>query len=543
MRLTRIILLLIIVLSIVLRFWKLSEVPPSLSWDEVAFGYNAWSILETGRDEYGTRFPMLFRSFDEYKLPGLVYLTVISEAIFGLNEIGVRFPSAFFGVLIVIVGYFLVREIKGENIALLASFMLAINPWLINFSRQSFEANISLFFVILGTFFLIKTRKKAEYVYFVLISFVISTYFYYSSRLIVPLILLIFFIKNSNFLHKNKKIIGYAVAFALILSIPLFSTFLHSRGYSRISQVVVTKDPTYNYNQEVYSRLILDNNNALWARLVFNRRFALFETIVTNYLKNLSPEFIFVNGVGATGLLYMWELPFLLLGVVYLFRQNYRWRYVLLVWFFASPLAGALTKDQPNALRTLIGAPIFVILSSFGIYIGWTYIRKFKKRNIYILGLILTICLFFTRFLFLYFSYYPKAKAIDFGDGYKQLANFLESEERIYDEIWVTGDYWRPYIHLLFHLKYNPSLYQKKGTRFGFDKYRFGKADWDSDGVDLAEISLLKLTKKKKLKVLFIFSDKEYNSQKRKLAKKQKFSRVEQINGRYAEKVFWAVEL
>src|SRR3989344_7494950 len=95
-------LILVFTLAVLLRFVNLSHMPPSLSWDEVSFGYNAWSILKTGKDEYGIPFPFLFRAFDEYKQPGLVYLTVVSEAIFGLNEFAVRFPVALSGVGIVI---------------------------------------------------------------------------------------------------------------------------------------------------------------------------------------------------------------------------------------------------------------------------------------------------------------------------------------------------------------------------------------------------------------------------------------------------------
>jgi len=88
----------IILIAFLLRVIKLSDIPASLSHDEVAIGYNAWSILKTGRDEYGVKFPLLFRSFDDYKLPGYVYLTAFSEFIFGLTPFAVRFPSAFFRI-------------------------------------------------------------------------------------------------------------------------------------------------------------------------------------------------------------------------------------------------------------------------------------------------------------------------------------------------------------------------------------------------------------------------------------------------------------
>src|SRR3989338_344065 len=85
----------VILLAAVLRFYQLGQNPPSLDWDETAHGYNAYSILKTGRDEYGYKFPLYFRSFDDYKPPIYTYLVVPAVAIFGLNDFAVRFPSAF----------------------------------------------------------------------------------------------------------------------------------------------------------------------------------------------------------------------------------------------------------------------------------------------------------------------------------------------------------------------------------------------------------------------------------------------------------------
>src|SRR3989344_6908702 len=100
------ILLLIIFLSFVLRFYKLGEVPASINWDEASNGYNAYSILKTARDEYGNFLPLYNRSFDDYKPPIYMYLNVPTIAIFGLTPFAVRLPSAFLGVLTVIAMYY-----------------------------------------------------------------------------------------------------------------------------------------------------------------------------------------------------------------------------------------------------------------------------------------------------------------------------------------------------------------------------------------------------------------------------------------------------
>src|SRR3972149_5810749 len=138
-------LLLILLIGILLRLWKLDIIPPHLTPDEAAIGYNAYSILKTGRDEYGQLLPVIFKSFGDFK-PGLyIYLTVPFVAVLGLNEWSVRLPSALSGVLAI----FLIHSIVGlvfdkgwginggkgyiktktrSLLPYLAGFILAINP-------------------------------------------------------------------------------------------------------------------------------------------------------------------------------------------------------------------------------------------------------------------------------------------------------------------------------------------------------------------------------------------------------------------------------
>src|SRR3990167_2020828 len=156
-------LIFIIILATVLRFYQLGQNPPSLNWDETAHGYNAYSILKTGRDEYGYRLPLSFRSFDDYKPPIYTYLVVPSVAAFGLNDFAVRFPSAFLGVLAVLFTYLMVKELFQKTpIALLSAFFLAISPWHLQFSRVAFETNSATFWSVLGTWAFLKGIKSED---------------------------------------------------------------------------------------------------------------------------------------------------------------------------------------------------------------------------------------------------------------------------------------------------------------------------------------------------------------------------------------------
>src|SRR3990167_8489226 len=96
------ILFLTLVLAAFLRLYQISHYPAGLNADEAALGYNAYSLLLTGRDEHGHVLPVNLESFGDFKPAGYSYLLVPMIKIFGLTEFAVRLPSVLFGVLAVL---------------------------------------------------------------------------------------------------------------------------------------------------------------------------------------------------------------------------------------------------------------------------------------------------------------------------------------------------------------------------------------------------------------------------------------------------------
>ena len=106
------ILILILALGLILRISHLSDNPAGFFCDEASIGYNAYSILTTGKDEHGVPFPIFFKAFGEYKSPIEIYSTVPFVGIFGLNELSTRLPSALYGFITIIIMYFLGKQIS-----------------------------------------------------------------------------------------------------------------------------------------------------------------------------------------------------------------------------------------------------------------------------------------------------------------------------------------------------------------------------------------------------------------------------------------------
>src|SRR3990167_7675428 len=95
----------VLLLALCIRIVGLETNPVHLTSDEAALGYNAYSILKTGRDEHGVLLSIIFESFGDWK-PGLyIYTAIPSIALFGLNEFAVRLPSALAGVIGIIYIY------------------------------------------------------------------------------------------------------------------------------------------------------------------------------------------------------------------------------------------------------------------------------------------------------------------------------------------------------------------------------------------------------------------------------------------------------
>src|SRR3990172_10586652 len=96
---------LICLLFLVTRLYKISEIPPSVYWDEASIGYNAYSIVQSGKDEWGEFLPLHFRAFGEFKLPVYIYSAAPFVKAIGLNAYAVRLPAVLYSLGTIILVY------------------------------------------------------------------------------------------------------------------------------------------------------------------------------------------------------------------------------------------------------------------------------------------------------------------------------------------------------------------------------------------------------------------------------------------------------
>ena len=368
-------------IAAILRFYQLGANPPSLTWDETSVGYNAYSILKTGADEYGTFFPISIRSFDDYKPPLYTYLTIPSIALFGLNEFSVRLPGAIIGVFSIIVIYFLVKELLqkwdknlGEAVALTGSFFLAISPWHLQFSRAAFEGNVGLFFLMLGLLLFFKGLRDGKFLVLSSLSFILSLYSYHSFRFLIPLFLffLILFFWRELFKNRLSSIVGFSLL--VLFAVPIYLGFIAQEdSSSRLSMVSIFSD-TKIYDTSI-KRIELDRDrNDQISMLLHNRRITYGLAVARGYLDHLNPDFLFLHGDGGVqhhavdmGMLYLWDLPFILIGVYILLNRRNRYTIVFLLLFLLAPIPSAITTGTPHPVRAIAMMPGFHIFAAVGV--------------------------------------------------------------------------------------------------------------------------------------------------------------------------------
>jgi 4-amino-4-deoxy-L-arabinose transferase-like glycosyltransferase len=486
MRINKLLILSTIFLAAVfLRFWQIDKVPPSLYWDEVSQGYNAYSILKTGRDEHGEFLPIArFKAFGDYKAPVYIYLDVPFVGIFGKTTLGVRFPSALFGSLTALLTYLLVNELfyKNENrkkLALWSAFFLAISPWHIQLSRAAYEANVATFFTVFGVYlFLLAKRTKPKFFILSAISFVLGFYAFNAHRVFIPLLCLLLGAIYFKDLLKVKKYIGISIVLGLILLAPFIAYLRTPESKLRFNEVNIFSDLDIIRQS---NKLIAQSNNSIFAKVFDNRRVLYSLTYAKHYLDFFNPSYLFFSGdvnprfsLRDTGELFLWELPLFLIGFYLLISQKTKTSLLIIGWFLLAPVAGALARETPHALRSETFIPTYEIVAALGMV--WIInllksVNKYFGRTV-IMIIILTIFSSVYVFLHNYFVHFPVNFSYDWQYGYKQAVSETEKLKNQYDYVVFSDTYGRPHIYVAFYSDIPPSDFWKESTvqidPFGF---------------------------------------------------------------------------
>jgi 4-amino-4-deoxy-L-arabinose transferase-like glycosyltransferase len=508
-KIEKIILIILIIIGFILRIVKIDQLPPSLNWDEISHGYNAYSILKTGKDEWGTVLPTIFRAYGDYKLPFYIYLTVPSVAILGLNSLSIRLVSILAGTFLSLVIFLIVKHfLKNKSLLpILAAAIVTFSPGFIFLSRIALEANLFLLLFCFSFYFLLSKKYGLSTFIFGLCLFT-----YNSSRVLLPFYLLLIgfiFLKTKfNFIKNWFRFLP----FLILTIVTLFQTFNQS-GQARYQWVSLLDSGSINKINEL---------RQVYPRFLINKVTYFTFTAGKNYLSHFNPKYLFFDG----GSNYQFSLPhfflfspfflpFFILGILFLIKNIKKEQFsFLLFWLLISPIPSSITRDAPHVLRSIAFLPIVTIT----IILGFNFlIQKTPKISIIYIILVLT----YGQILF-----WPKYQtyAINYSSswqyGYKEAVSFIKDNYSNYDQIIITKKYGEAHEFLLFYWPWDPKTYQTNPKDWnyhadwywidGFDKFKFLN-DW--------EVKDLTKNLPKNKKTLLITSPNNYNQETTKLIK------------------------
>lgn len=388
--------------------YRLVEVPPALTVDEAAFGYNAILLARNGHDENGKLLPFFVNSIKgtDWRQPVTQYYTAIFFKIFGASTFKLRFTSVILALLSSVLIFKLVSVLLNKRWAFVASILILVTPIIFMQSHMALDNLMPVPFAILWLLFLFLYGKerKLKYLFWAGVSLGINFYSYKAMRGVVPcwIVLSALYLSYKDLL--NKKITKRLVKELLVFTVGILPFFI----------IIPYLKVTYP--------------GAVFAG--YRPHGIAWDDFFYTYLANLDFSFLFLKGdstvyhsTGKHGMLLLSTLPLFTVGCYKSIREGKFWRFVLAV-FFLTPFVFSFAGSFYRASRLLSLVPAFILLTT----LGSKYVFRFNK--IFFLIIIFAIIINFSNFVNYYWFTYPKFVRGDFSQTREESYKVFSEEAK-----------------------------------------------------------------------------------------------------------------
>lgn len=482
----------VLLVGLLFRVYRLAEVPAGLYIDELDLGYQAQSLLETGKDYRGTQSPFYVRSFNSDRTPVPAYAMAMTSLLFEKPELQVRMMSVFFGLMVIGSGYWLVRIwTQKPGAAASVAVILAVSPWQIQFSRIGFEAtSVGGVYLLAMVLFFLWYRNRNPW-YFLAASTVLGLgmYTYRTMSLFVPLTFVVWLVMFYKEIFSQSRVVvmmGALIAIMMTGSF-LWATTVGAKDEARINQISIFSDSTVPIwvmrNREVDSGDLVDatvgKQAVWWSKMFHNKGESWAMKLANNYLSTFSSEFLFIKGdinfrhhVGKMGMLFKFDVIGLAAGLWWVVGQRknkmFQW---LLVWWLLAPLPAALTMDgNSHASRLYIWSLPLLLIVGLGWWRVMVLLAKVKWGWWLQLGIVVAYGISFGTYAHQYLTHYAIESARDFGYGYKQVIEKVEALKGNYRHVWISESHDPPGPYYWYWSRLDPRFVQRCGTDFSAEK-------------------------------------------------------------------------
>ena len=456
-----VLLTIVVIFGSFLRLWQLNKFPPGFYSDEALYGYEAYSLSKTGKDQFGNFLPLTIAGFGDYRPAFYIYFTIPFIQWFGLTEFATRLPSALASIGTLIATFFLIRIItKSQRAALLGTLVMVLSPWSLFFGRMAHETNLMTLFITSGTFFMWRARRCSFCVVPAAICFAASLYIYHSARAFIPLLFFMTLVLGWRLVISKKRVLWGTLLF-LILLLPLLGELTKPATWSRVQGASFWNDPgIVPYINDGRRKAVENGWPGFFVKIVYNKPIVYVERFGNNFFAHFDPKFLLTSGdnngiynTPHTGILLWPEMLLIPLGAWVAFKKNQKlfWWIILSVIFALIP--DSLTRFAPSSPRIHLALPFTVLLSGTGL-------RFLLKKN-RLLFLTATVLLISSNLWFWknYLIDLPKKHEETWQVGAKELVRKAQIYKNTYPKIWISR-YGYGWIHLVFHTKYDPATLQ-----------------------------------------------------------------------------------
>lgn len=466
----------ILVISFVLRLYALGRVPNGLTVDEADMGYNAYSVLKTGKDVYGRKLPIFFQSLDDYKPGFAIYSSIPAIKIFGLSDFSVRFMAAILGVITPLLIFAFLKILYPQNkfLPYIGFILMVFAPWNIEISRATLMYIELIFFILLSLIFFLLGLKNKLFLIVSAAFLSFTLYIYYAAVFYVPVIILILFLIYFKELLRFKKFLFIVVITLIVIALPAVSHYMGAGTKSRFNAIsIFTPDIALSAPLKEAS---YDKNTGLNLFLpLHNRRIIYLSDFLGNYFNYYNLSYLFVNSSGTryfyvnyVGLFYLVEVPFFLYGLLQLFKSKNKANLLILALLFIGPVPAAITLGAAFPHRGIV----LILAMQLVIAIGISTLFENKKVSKVIWPFIVLIYFFnVIFFLHQYFVHSPQefTSESDNGAWFSTVKNIIPKIDQYrnqYDNVVFTWPKlgFVPPIYYLFYDRIDPQIIQKRAS-------------------------------------------------------------------------------
>ena len=404
----------LVALGVLLRFYRLGLVPYGLHQDEASIGYDAFLLWTSGVDRNGYPWPVYPVTWGSGGgSPLMIYLAVITTALFGKNPFSLRLSCALLGALTLPVFYELLRRGKDDRAGLAGLFLLTVSPWGILLSRWCLDGNVLPFFLALAMLFFLRgaqTQKTWRYLCAAAF-FGLTLYCYGSTTLVIPLFLLgmAWLLRKRGLL--SWKQLALSVAVFLAVALPLLVFYLVN--FLSLPEIVTPwfSVPHLTAKRALFYPLDAELPGHMWESFRYMLRFFTIGSKDTEIICTQVPGF---------GLLYRFTFPLTALGVAAVIRKRDLLSEMFLL-LAALSVAFSLFIELDNSRMVLFMLPL-LYLEARGLLWLW---ERYKPAGAACAALLCCALLLFCRDYF--GSRYAEASAEGFMAGYADAVAYADS--------------------------------------------------------------------------------------------------------------------